>query len=252
MKKHSSPEETLDGVRLTHPDKLLYPQPPITKRDLAIYYRSVAKRMLPYAAGRPLTIVRCPEGVDGERFFQKHPNEALAEQVRRISLREKSSQADYAVVDDVAGLVALAQVCALEIHVWGSRADNVERPDQLIFDLDPAPEVTWKRVLQAAAEVRHVSTRLGAGKLRQAHWRQGSASGRAGRAPADVGRGRGILSPRGASHRARRATALRGHDVEGEAQGQDLRRLPAQSARRHRDRAVFDAGPCRRCPWPCP
>ena len=152
--KNDSGKVVIEGVELTHPDRVFYPDERITKRELAEYYVACADRMLPHVVGRPLSIVRCPDGIGGQRFFQKHLGPYAPKAVRRVRIREKSGEGEYGVVEDVAGLVALAQIAALEIHVWGSRADSVERPDCLVFDLDPAPDIEWPRVIAAARELR--------------------------------------------------------------------------------------------------
>ncbi len=108
--------------RLTHPDRVIYPEEGITKRELAEYYVRVADWMLPQIAGRPLSLVRCPAGVSGECFFQKHPPLGLSTSVKRIKIREGTGLHDYLMVDNVEGLVALVQFGVLELHVWGSRA----------------------------------------------------------------------------------------------------------------------------------
>jgi bifunctional non-homologous end joining protein LigD len=110
--------------------------------------------MLPHVAGRPLSLLRCPEGWDKTRFFQKHLGPGAPEVLRRIQIVEKGKPAEYAVLHDVAGIVALVQMGVLEIHVWGCRADDVERPDRLVFDLDPSPEIAWDGVVRAAHRVR--------------------------------------------------------------------------------------------------
>jgi bifunctional non-homologous end joining protein LigD len=155
----ASDESVIEGVRLTHPDKLLYPDAGITKRELAEYYVAIAERMLPHVAGRPLTIVRCPDGVEKQHFLQKHFAQAAPPVLRRVKIRDKKGDAEYCLVEDVSGLVALAQIAAVEIHVWGARVDgsnvkSLERPDRLVFDLDPAPDVKWPRVIAAAIEIR--------------------------------------------------------------------------------------------------
>ncbi len=152
-------EAAIEGVRLTHPDKLLYPDVGIAKRELAEYYVACAERMLPHVAGRPLTIVRCPNGVEGHHFLQKHPGTAAPPALRRVKIRDKHEQAEYCYIEDVGGLVALAQIAALEIHVWGATLDGsnvktLENPDRIVFDLDPAPDVEWPRVIAAAIEIR--------------------------------------------------------------------------------------------------
>ena len=157
----SAAKNTVCGILISHPDKVLYPDQGITKRELAEYYEAVAEWMLPHMTNRPLSLLRCPEGTGGQCFFQKHPGPGAFPTLRRIPIREKSKTEDYLVVDDAAGLVALAQMGVLEIHAWGSRADHVENPDRLIFDLDPDPAVAWARVLQAARRVRELLEGLG-------------------------------------------------------------------------------------------
>jgi bifunctional non-homologous end joining protein LigD len=154
-------EEVADiiGVRLTHPDRVYYPDLGFTKLDLALYYLSIADAVLPYLENRPLTLVRCPDGVGGETFYQKHPGFWTPQQVRRIAIPGESEQ--YLYVDSVPGLVALAQVGILEIHPWNSRVARLEEPDQVIFDLDPDEALPFSRVAAAARRVRALLTELG-------------------------------------------------------------------------------------------
>jgi bifunctional non-homologous end joining protein LigD len=143
-------------VRLTHPDRIVYPEQGITKRDLANYYVTVADWMLPHVTDRPLAMVRCPEGLNGEGFFQKHPPRGMPAYAERIQIREKNGTSTYVAIHDLKGLITLIQFGALEIHAWGSRADDVERPDRVVFDLDPDPTVAWKRVIHAAETLREL------------------------------------------------------------------------------------------------
>ncbi len=147
-------EGTLSGVRLTSPNKLLYAKEDITKLEVAQYYLGVARWMLPHVANRPLSLVRCPEGTSGECFFQKHPAVGTPKDLRRVPVKEKGKLRDYLVVDEVEDLIALAQIGALEIHAWGSRADKLELPDRMFFDLDPDPTVPWPRVVESAQQIR--------------------------------------------------------------------------------------------------
>lgn len=147
--------------RLTHPDRVLYPELGITKLDLARYYAEVAPFLLPHAAGRPLTLVRCPRGRTGPSFFQKHPGRGTPEAIQRVPVRESGGVADSMVIADAEGLAGLVQLGALEIHAWGSRARDLEHPDQLTFDLDPGPGVPWRDVVAAARAVRDRLLQLG-------------------------------------------------------------------------------------------
>ena len=146
--------DEIAGVKLTHPDRVLYADQGLTKRDLAAYYMEVADAMLPHLAGRPLSLVRCPEGEGGACFYQKPPGNSAPGALRRIEISEGTGTNEYVVVDDAAGLVALVQMGVLEVHPWGSTEKNLEKPDRIIFDFDPAPDVDWKRVVAAAAEMR--------------------------------------------------------------------------------------------------
>jgi bifunctional non-homologous end joining protein LigD len=148
-------------VRLTHPEKVLYPDDGITKLELAQYYAQVADWMLPQVANRLVVLVRCPEGIGGERFYQKHPRVGTPENLRQVPVHEKNQELPYLVVDDVSSLISLVQLSALEIHVWGSGADNMEFPDRLIFDLDPDPAVEWSRVVESAHQIRAFLEELG-------------------------------------------------------------------------------------------
>jgi bifunctional non-homologous end joining protein LigD len=152
---------TISGVRLTHPDKVLYPQDDVTKLDLAHYYEHIADWMLPHLENRLLSLVRCPSGIDHQCFFQKHPAKGTSDRFRRFKIREKNETEEYITVDDLQGLLELVQISVLEIHVWGSRADEFEKPDRLIFDLDPDPAVEWPQVVAAAKEVRLLLEDLG-------------------------------------------------------------------------------------------
>jgi bifunctional non-homologous end joining protein LigD len=149
------------GVRLTSPHKVLYAQQGITKLDLARYYEAVADWMLPYVAGRPLTLVRCPAGRDGHCFYQKHMDPSADSAIRRVRVDAEPDAQPYGAVDSVAGLVALVQMGVLEIHTWGSRRDRLEQPDRITFDLDPDEGLPWPRIVAAALEVRDFLGDLG-------------------------------------------------------------------------------------------
>jgi bifunctional non-homologous end joining protein LigD len=142
-------------VELTHPERVLFPDSGLTKLGLANYYAQIAEWILPHVADRPLSLVRCPEGqAIGKCFFQKHVGAGTPKALGRVAIEEKEGPEEYVFVRDVQGLVALVQMSVLEIHPWGARRDNVERPDRLTFDLDPGPDVSWKRVVDAAFAIR--------------------------------------------------------------------------------------------------
>lgn len=148
------------GVRLSNPNRVLYPEQGLTKRDLASYYVQVADWILPHLVHRPLTLVRCPQGHRKQCFYQKHLAETLPESVRGINVAEQKGTELYVAVDDLPGLIGLVQMSVLEIHPWGSQEDKLEYPDRMVFDLDPGPEVAWKDVVGAAKEVREILAAL--------------------------------------------------------------------------------------------
>lgn len=151
---------TIRGVTITHPDRELYPEG-ITKLDLVEYYDRMADHILPYLADRPLTLVRCPQGRQQKCFYQKHLTEGMPEHVRGVPIREKEGRAEYIVIDSREGLLELANLGVLEFHVWGSRADDVEHPDTIVFDLDPGPGVSSAQLAQGALLMRDVLDAVG-------------------------------------------------------------------------------------------
>jgi bifunctional non-homologous end joining protein LigD len=154
-------EATVAGVRLTHPDRVLYPAQGLTKRGLAAFYESIADWILPHVVGRPLTLVRCPEGLEKDCFFMKHSGVWAPPALRRVKIREKTKVGEYLVVDDLAGIISLVQMGILEIHTWNSLADKVEEPNRIVFDLDPGPAVPFDRVMAGARLVREALRSVG-------------------------------------------------------------------------------------------
>jgi bifunctional non-homologous end joining protein LigD len=142
------------ATRITHPERVVYPADGITKQQVADYYSAIAPRLLKEIAGRPLSIVRCPDGIANACFFQKHVTGGM-NRVDSIKLKEESGkQANYLVVNDEAALMELVQFNALEFHPWGSFAKRPERADRVVFDLDPGPGVAWPDVRKAARDLR--------------------------------------------------------------------------------------------------
>ncbi|MBB4128809.1 bifunctional non-homologous end joining protein LigD [Xanthomonas translucens] len=142
------------AVVITHPERVVYPSAGISKGEVAAYYRAIAPWVLEEVAGRPLSLLRCPDGAGGECFFQKHNNRALGQHVHAIALKQKSGTEDYLYIDDLAGLLELVQMNTLELHPWGSTVDDPEHPDRLVFDLDPGEGVSWTQIKAAAREIR--------------------------------------------------------------------------------------------------
>jgi bifunctional non-homologous end joining protein LigD len=145
------------GVTITHPERELFAAPAIAKGELAAYVELVAPWMLPHVQGRPLQLLRCPDGVGEGCFVQRHWTVRTTKAVRTVDVAEADGDTSpYAVVTDAAGLATLVQHGAVEVHAWQSRADRLDRPDRLVLDLDPAPGVTWARVVAGAQAIREL------------------------------------------------------------------------------------------------
>ncbi|HTQ15510.1 MAG TPA: non-homologous end-joining DNA ligase [Rhizomicrobium sp.] len=150
------------GVTISHPDKVLWPaarpDPAFTKRDLAQHYEAFAARILAHVAGRPISMVRAPDGIQGQIFFQRHANR---QGIKARAVKVKGEAEPYVAVDGKGGLISLAQAAVLEIHPWGARRDDPDVPERIVFDLDPAPDVTFDGVIAAAREFRERLDALG-------------------------------------------------------------------------------------------
>jgi bifunctional non-homologous end joining protein LigD len=141
-------------VAISHPDRVLYPDLTLTKIDIARYYESIAGWVVPHVAGRPLTLVRCPEGLRGECFFMKHSKVWAPSALRRVRIKEKTKLGEYLIADDLSGVAGLVQMGVLEIHTWNSVFEDLERPNRIVFDLDPGDKIEWPAVVRAARMVR--------------------------------------------------------------------------------------------------
>jgi bifunctional non-homologous end joining protein LigD len=147
------------GVRLSNPDKVLWPEQGVTKSELADYFVAVAGRILPHVAGRPVTLVRCPVGADKKCFYQRHPAAGVLPQLKQVSV--PGFDEPYLYIEDAAGLVAAVQMGTLELHPWGVTVARPDRPDRIIFDLDPAEGLGFDAVVAAALDVRERLAALG-------------------------------------------------------------------------------------------
>ena len=148
------------GVRISHPDRVIFTQPRLTKLDLARYYESIGTWIVPHVAGRPLTLVRCPNGVEAGCFFMKHSQVWAPPALRRIRIQEKTKVGEYLIADDLPAVLSLVQMGIVEIHTWNSTDDHLEQPNRMVFDLDPGERVDWRRVIRAARTVRDALTAL--------------------------------------------------------------------------------------------
>ena len=154
-------QPTFRGIRISSPDRVIYPDLPSTKLDVARYYDSVADAMIPHLRGRPLTLFHCPEGLGGECRFMKHSKVWASAAVRRVRISEKTKTGEYLVADDAAALLSLVQMDVLELHTWNATTDRLEEPDRLVLDLDPGPEVTFAEVVRGARLARDALAAVG-------------------------------------------------------------------------------------------
>jgi bifunctional non-homologous end joining protein LigD len=147
----------VDGVRISHAGKIVYEAPPVSKIEIANYIDLAGKLMLPYAAGRFITLVRAPSGPGAKTFYQRHPHAGFGE----AWLHQTFKDEQYIYFEKTEALVAAVQMNVLEFHIWGSRVDDIDRPDRIVFDLDPDPGVDFATVKAAALRVRDVLEALG-------------------------------------------------------------------------------------------
>ena len=150
----------VSGVGISHPDRLIYPDLGISKLQLARYHEAIGPWMLPHVKGRPLTLVHCPDGLGAPCNYLRHAKAWGPSALRRVRIREKTKTGEYLVADSVEAIVSLAQMGVVEIHTWNSTADDVERPNRVVLDIDPGPNVTWKQVVAAARLARDVLATL--------------------------------------------------------------------------------------------
>jgi len=141
-------------VRLTHPDRLYWPEEGVTKAGLADYYTQVWRQIAPFVVGRPLALLRCPQGIAAKCFVQKHAWKGLDRHIRQVPDPKAGAAEPMVAIDDLDGLLGLVQGACLELHPWGSTLADWERPDVIVMDLDPGEGVGWQAVLAAAGEVR--------------------------------------------------------------------------------------------------
>ena len=141
-------------LKLTHPQRIVFPDIGLSKADVADYYRTMADPLLAEIAGRPLSVLRCPDGIEGEHFFQKHRGKGMGEHVHTVPIEEKNGSSDYLMVDSVEGIEELVQMNVIEFHPWGATANKPDQCDRLVFDLDPASDLPFKRVIEGARMLR--------------------------------------------------------------------------------------------------
>jgi bifunctional non-homologous end joining protein LigD len=142
------------GIGISHASRPIFPALGVSKLDFARYFEQVAEWIVPHVEGRPLTLVHCPNGVDGTCVFLRHAKAWGPAALRRVNIQEKTKVGEYLVADSLGGVVSLAQMGVIEIHTWNSTVDDLERPNRLVWDLDPGPAVKWPEVVAAARLLR--------------------------------------------------------------------------------------------------
>ena len=151
-----------DTIKISNPERVLFPDSDVTKGELAHYFRTVGSLMVPWATNRPLSLVRCPQGRAKKCFFQKHNTGSFGPSVFQIPIEEKSGRAeDYVYVKDLAGIIACVQMGTIEFHGWGSSVDDVEKPDRLVFDIDPDEGLEFVEVKKAAKDLKRFLADMG-------------------------------------------------------------------------------------------
>ena len=146
--------EPAEAVKISSPDRVVFPELGVSKADVAAYYSAVAPWLLPGVSGRPLSVVRCPDGAAGTCFFQKHVMRGWGKHVHGVLVQEKTGRRKYLCIEDAAGLLELVQMNVLELHPWGARSADQQHADRLVFDLDPHESVKWAQIVAAARDVR--------------------------------------------------------------------------------------------------
>jgi bifunctional non-homologous end joining protein LigD len=160
--KAPAPAPAADKIKISNPERVLWPEAGISKQELVDYYRTIGPLMTPWSANRPLSLVRCPQGRAKKCFFQKHNTATFGAHVRQIEIEEKKGEVvDYVYVEDVAGLVACVQMGTIEFHGWGSPVADIEKPDRLVFDIDPDEGLGFEEVKRTARDLHRYLADMG-------------------------------------------------------------------------------------------
>ena len=155
--KIETENSVIGGMRISHPDKIIYPDINLTKIELAQYIEAIAKQMMPFIKERFVTLVRCPSGAEQKCFFQRHFMQGFGELWLQKSFINKAGETEYYIyINNVEALIVAIQMGVLEFHIWGSRIDEIHKPDRIVFDLDPDPSIDFETVKRAAFRLRDI------------------------------------------------------------------------------------------------
>lgn len=158
--KRKNTKDSVEGIKISNPNKLIYNKPKITKMDIVKYYQKVSKRMMPYLENRLISVVRCPDGIDGEQFFKKHLEDDRIG-ISKVKLKNKTSKKeDYYYINDITGLINEAQMNSIEFHIWGSQVKTLEKPDIIVFDLDPDEKLSLKKLRDGVRDLKSLLDEL--------------------------------------------------------------------------------------------
>ena len=157
----SASKDVVAGVQLSNPDKVLFPEEGLTKRDLARYYEAIGEWIVPQLAQRPLSLVRCPNGWQKQCFYQKNADPSVDRAIDRVQVQTNDGPATYMMANSVAAVVALLQMGVLEIHPWGATAGRLAFPDRIVFDFDPDDDLPWQAVVEAVRIIRTLLDEIG-------------------------------------------------------------------------------------------
>ena len=158
--KRKNTKDSVEGIKISNPNKLIYNKPKITKMDIVKYYQKVSKRMMPYLENRLISVVRCPDGIDGEQFFKKHLEDDRIG-ISKVKLKNKTSKKeDYYYINDITGLINEAQMNSIEFHIWGSQVKTLEKPDIIVFDLDPDEKLSLKKLREGVKDLKSILDEL--------------------------------------------------------------------------------------------
>lgn len=160
-KAKASSQSEIAGVSISHADRQIFPEAGVSKGELAAFYEALGEQIMPALMQRPVSVVRCPGGIDHQCFFQRSKGKGMPEHIHTAELSHEGKSHDYIYLNNLTGLIELVQMGSIELHPWGSRIDKIESPDRVVFDLDPDEGVPFDAVKLAAEDIRHRLTDLG-------------------------------------------------------------------------------------------